>query len=50
MFGNVIADQFLKIGDYPFGAALAMTLMVVLTLILRDRLRLAQLRGKRRRR
>ena len=42
MVGNVIADQFLKIGDYPFGSALAMMLMVVLTLILilaRTRLR-----------
>ncbi|MDX6526853.1 MAG: spermidine/putrescine transport system permease protein, partial [Gaiellales bacterium] len=42
MVGNVIADQFLKIGDYPFGSALAMMLMVVLTVILilaRSRLR-----------
>ena len=28
MLGNVIADQFLKVGDYPFGSALAMSLMV----------------------
>ena len=34
MLGNVIADQFLKVGDYPFGAAMAMSLMVLLTLIL----------------
>ena len=34
MVGNVIADQFLKVGDYPFGSALAMMLMAVLTLIL----------------
>jgi spermidine/putrescine transport system permease protein len=34
MVGNVIADQFLKVGDYPFGSALAMMLMAVLTVIL----------------
>ncbi len=42
MVGNVIADEFLKVGDYPFGSALATSLMVVLTLILllaRTRLR-----------
>jgi spermidine/putrescine transport system permease protein len=42
MLGNVIADQFLKVGDYPFGAAMAMSLMVLLTVILvfaRGRLR-----------
>jgi ABC-type spermidine/putrescine transport system permease subunit I len=42
MVGNVIADQFLKVGDYPFGSALAMMLMAVLTVILvltRGRLR-----------
>jgi ABC-type spermidine/putrescine transport system permease subunit I len=42
MLGNVIADQFLKVGDYPFGSALAMTLTVVLTVALiagRGRLR-----------
>jgi ABC-type spermidine/putrescine transport system permease subunit I len=42
MLGNVIADQFLKVGDYPFGAAMAMSLMVLLTVILvfaRSRLR-----------
>ncbi len=42
MVGNVIADEFLKVGDYPFGSALAMTLMVALTVILvvaRGRLR-----------
>ena len=27
MYGNVVADQFLSVGDYPFGAALAMMLM-----------------------
>jgi spermidine/putrescine transport system permease protein len=42
MLGNVIADQFLKVGDYPFGSALAMTLTAVLTALLligRGRLR-----------
>ena len=42
MIGNVIADEFLKVGDYPFGSALATTLMLVLTVILllaRSRLR-----------
>ena len=42
MVGNVIADEFLKVGDYPFGSALAMTLMVALTVMLvvaRGRLR-----------
>ena len=42
MLGNVIADQFLKVGDYPFGSAMAMSLMVLLTVILvfaRSRLR-----------
>ena len=28
MVGNVLADQFLKVGNYPFGSALAVTLMV----------------------
>ena len=30
----MIADQFLRVGDYPFGSALAMALMAVLTVIL----------------
>jgi len=34
MYGNVVSDQFLDIGDYPFGAALAVSLMVVLIIIL----------------
>jgi ABC-type spermidine/putrescine transport system permease subunit I len=34
MFGNVVADQFLNVGDYPFGAALATVFMVVMTAIL----------------
>jgi spermidine/putrescine transport system permease protein len=29
MVGNVVADQFLDIGNYPFGAALAIVLMVI---------------------
>jgi spermidine/putrescine transport system permease protein len=42
MLGNVIADQFLKVGDYPFGSALAMALTAILTgllLVGRGRLR-----------
>jgi ABC-type spermidine/putrescine transport system permease subunit I len=42
LVGNVIADQFLSLGDYPFGSALAVTLMSVLVLVLvlaRGRLR-----------
>jgi spermidine/putrescine transport system permease protein len=34
MIGNVIADQFLEIGDFPFGAALAMVLTVIVMAIL----------------
>jgi spermidine/putrescine transport system permease protein len=34
MYGNVVSDQFLDIGDYPFGAALAVSLMVVLICVL----------------
>ncbi len=34
MLGNVIADQFQTTGDYPFGAALAASFMVVLTVFL----------------
>ena len=30
MYGNVVSDQFLDIGDYPFGAALAVSLTIVL--------------------
>ena len=42
LVGNVVADQFLKVGDYPFGSALAVALMLVLLLVLviaRSRLR-----------
>jgi ABC-type spermidine/putrescine transport system permease subunit I len=34
MFGNVVSDQFLNVGDYPFGAALAVSLTVVLMIVL----------------
>ncbi|WP_244928976.1 ABC transporter permease [Nocardioides sp. W7] len=34
MIGNVEADQFLSTGNYPFGAAIATTLMVVMLAVL----------------
>ena len=34
MFGNVVSDQFLDIGNYPFGAALAVAMTVVLMIVL----------------
>ncbi len=34
MFGNVMSDQFLTIGDYPFGAAMAVVLTIVLMIVL----------------
>lgn len=34
VYGNLVADQFLKVGDYPFGSALAMSLMAILTVFL----------------
>jgi len=34
MYGNVVAAQFLEVGDYPFGAALAVSLMILLTVVL----------------
>ncbi len=34
MFGNVVSDQFLSVGNYPFGAALAVSLTVVLLIVL----------------
>lgn len=34
MFGNVVSDQFLNLGDYPFGAALAVALTIVLMAVL----------------
>jgi spermidine/putrescine transport system permease protein len=33
MYGNVVADQFQNTGDYPFGAALSVSLMAVLTVV-----------------
>jgi spermidine/putrescine transport system permease protein len=40
MYGNVVANQFFTVGDIPFGSALAVSLMVMLTvaiLVLRRR-------------
>ncbi len=34
MLGNVISSQFETVGDYPFGSALSVTLMVILTVFL----------------
>jgi ABC-type spermidine/putrescine transport system permease subunit I len=34
MLGNILADQFQTTGNYPFGSALAVALMVVLLLVL----------------
>jgi ABC-type spermidine/putrescine transport system permease subunit I len=34
MFGNVVSDQFLSLGDYPFGSALAVALTIVLMVVL----------------
>jgi spermidine/putrescine transport system permease protein len=34
MLGNILADQFQNTGNYPFGSALAVTLMVLLLLML----------------
>jgi ABC-type spermidine/putrescine transport system permease subunit I len=43
VYGNLVADQFLKVGDYPFGSALAVSLMAILTAFLVfGRLRLAR--------
>jgi spermidine/putrescine transport system permease protein len=42
MFGNVVANQFINVGDYPFGAALATSFMIVVTafvLVARGRIR-----------
>ncbi|HEX3831509.1 MAG TPA: ABC transporter permease [Solirubrobacteraceae bacterium] len=33
MYGNVVADQFQSTGNYPFGAALAVSLMAALTVV-----------------
>jgi spermidine/putrescine transport system permease protein len=34
MLGNILADQFQNTGNYPFGSALAVTLMGVLLILL----------------
>jgi ABC-type spermidine/putrescine transport system permease subunit I len=34
MFGNVVSDQFLNVGNYPFGSALAVAFTVLLMAIL----------------
>jgi spermidine/putrescine transport system permease protein len=34
MYGNVVADQFLNVGDWPFGSALAMAFMAGLAVLL----------------
>jgi len=34
MLGNVVADQFLNVGNYPFGSAIAMSLLALLILLL----------------
>lgn len=34
MYGNVVSDQFLSLGNYPFGAAIAMALTVLLLVVL----------------
>jgi ABC-type spermidine/putrescine transport system permease subunit I len=34
MLGNVVADQFLNVGNYPFGSAIAMSLLGVLVALM----------------
>ena len=34
MYGNVVANQFTGLGNYPFGAALAVTLTTIVTFVL----------------
>jgi ABC-type spermidine/putrescine transport system permease subunit I len=34
MFGNVVASQFFEVGNFPFGAALAVSLMTAMTVVL----------------
>jgi spermidine/putrescine transport system permease protein len=33
MYGNVVASQFFDVGNFPFGAALAVSLMAVMTVV-----------------
>jgi spermidine/putrescine transport system permease protein len=45
MYGNVVSDQFLDLGNFPFGSALAVALTVVLMvalLVMRSRTDQAQ--------
>jgi spermidine/putrescine transport system permease protein len=34
MLGNVVADQFLNVGNYPFGSSIAMSLLALLIVLL----------------
>ncbi len=34
MFGNVVSDQFLNLGDYPFGSAMAVSVTIFLMVVL----------------
>jgi spermidine/putrescine transport system permease protein len=34
MYGNVVATQFFEVGNFPFGAALAVSLMTAMTVVL----------------
>jgi spermidine/putrescine transport system permease protein len=34
MLGNIVADQFLNVGNYPFGSAIAMSLLGLLVLLM----------------
>jgi ABC-type spermidine/putrescine transport system permease subunit I len=34
MLGNIVADQFLNVGNYPFGSAIAMSLLGVLVVLM----------------
>jgi spermidine/putrescine transport system permease protein len=33
MIGNIVSDEFLQVGDYPFGSALAVALMGILVVV-----------------
>ena len=34
MLGNIVADQFLNVGNYPFGSAIAMSLLALLIVLM----------------
>jgi ABC-type spermidine/putrescine transport system permease subunit I len=34
MLGNIVADQFLNVGNYPFGSAIAMSLLALLVVLM----------------